>query len=556
MNVPVSQSSNPSVIPHSPVETPMTRLKPSLLAYLVLVPLLLTHLAPIGNADDSPPKGQGKENAKPYNILMIAVDDMNDWVGAFGGHPQAKTPNIDRLATRSMVFRNASCAGPVCGPSRSALLSGFRPGRTGAYGNDTNMLDSKLVQTHATLPEFFSKHGYTTISCGKIFHKHETATGFDAGQWAFDVWHDELNRGGEKPETVYSRNKAIIAGEKIENSKFQVGGGSDFSWGVTEKGKEFTQDYRTAKWFEKQLQEQHDKPFFMCAGISKPHLSWFVPQEYYDLHPLESIIVPEYRMDDLDDITGGKRNREIQPHEDFLWVLEYGLHQRAVQAYLAACSYADDCVGVMLDALEKSPYADNTIVVFWGDHGWHLGEKLRFRKATLWKEATQLPLIVHAPGMKDRKDCYRNVNLLDLYPTLNELCGLPEKELDGKSFTALLDNPELPWTPTVTTAGKGSHSVMAEKWHYIVRADGPEELYDLEKDPMEWTNLANMESTEFDRVKAHLRTFLPADEVDSLARSKEPKPKRGLDDGQKMKPPRNKEMDMTIKARRILSELQ
>jgi arylsulfatase A-like enzyme len=490
--------------------------------------------------------------AKPYNILMIAVDDLNDWVGAFGGNPQAKTPNIDRLAERSMVFRNASCAGPVCGPSRSALLSGFRPGTTGAYGNSNNMLDSPIVQTHATLPEYFTKNGYTTISCGKIFHKHETKNGPDSGHWAYDVWHDELNRGGQIEESVYSRNKGIIAGKKIDNPKHKVGGGSEFSWGVTEKGKEFTQDYRTAKWFEKQLQEQHSKPFFMFAGISKPHLSWFVPQEYYDMHPLETIKVPEFRMDDLDDINGGKRKRPFEPEPDFLWVQEYGLHQRAVQAYLAASSYADDCIGVMLDALKKSPYAENTIVVFWGDHGWHLGEKLRFRKATLWKESTQMPLIVHLPGMAGRKDCYRNVNLLDLYPTLIELCGLPDKKLDGKSFKTLFANPELPWSPTVTTAGKGNHSVMSEKWHHITYEEGGEELYDLEKDPMEWKNLANEKSPELDAVKTELRSFLPKDEVDSLPESKDEESKKGGGEG----PASKKAPDATIKPRRNLSDLK
>ena len=484
------------------------------------------------------------EKPKP-NILLIAVDDLNDWVGVYGGHPQAKTPNIDRLAKTSMVFRNASCAGPVCGPSRSALLSGFRPGTTGAYGNDTNMLDSKIVQTHATLPEYFSKHGYTTISCGKIFHKHETGNGADPGHWAYDIWHDELNRGGLKPETAYNRNKGIIAGKQVEDPKHMKGGGSEFSWGVTEKGNEFTQDYRTAKWFEKQLQEQHDKPFFMLAGISKPHLSWVVPQEYYDMHPLESIQLPEFRMDDFDDIDGGKKGRIFGPQPDFLWVQEYGLHQRAVQAYLAATSYADDCIGVMLEALKNSKYADNTIVVLWGDHGWHLGEKLRFRKATLWKESTQMPFIVHMPGSQSQKDCYRNVNLLDLYPTLIEACGLPPKELDGKSFKPLLDNPELPWTPTVTTAGKGNHSVMSEKWHYIIYSEGMEELYSMEKDPMEWTNLADQKTPELEQVKAHLRTFLPKNEVDSLPQSKEK-------ESEKTK----KDVDPTIKPTRILKDLK
>lgn len=479
--------------------------------------------------------------AKP-NILMIAVDDLNDWVGAFGGHPQAKTPHMDRLAQTSMVFRNASCPGPVCGPSRSALLSGFRPSATGAYGNSENMLQSKLVQTHATLPEYFSKHGYRTISSGKIFHKHDTGAGMDHGHWAYDVWEDAKGGGGKKPESVYSRNQGIIAGKQIENAKFMVGGGTEFSWGATAQGKEATADYRTAQWFEQQLQANHDKPFFMLAGISKPHLPWFVPQEFYDLYDLETLKVPEFKMDDLDDIVDAKGKKKFKPSEDFLWVQEYGLQKRAVQAYLAATSYADACIGVMLDALKKSKYADNTIVILWGDHGWHLGEKLRYRKATLWKESTQLPFLVSLPGMKARQDCTRNVNLLDLYPSLIELCGLPAKQLDGRSFKPLLENPTLPWTPTVTTLGKGNHSVISEQWHYIVYDDGTEELYDLVKDPMEWTNLARAKAPELAQARTHLRSFLPKNEVDGLPRSTGEKD-RG-------------KIDMSIKATRNLANLK
>jgi arylsulfatase A-like enzyme len=270
------------------------------------------------------------------------------------------------------------------------------------------------------------------------------------------------------------------------------------------------------------------------------------------MHPLESIQVPEFRMDDLDDIAGGKKGTMFQAEPDFLWVREYDLHKRAVQAYLAATSYADACIGIMLDALGKSKYADNTIIVLWGDHGWHLGEKLRFRKATLWREATQLPLVVHVPGMTGRKDCYRNVNLQDLYPSLIDLCGLPAKELDGKSFKPLLENPELPWTPTVTTQGKGNHSVMSEKWHCIVYSNGAEELYSMEKDPMEWTNLANEKSPELEQVKVRLRAFLPENEADSLSASE--KDKAGDGAGGPLKP--GKTLDHTIKSRRNLNTLK
>jgi len=476
------------------------------------------------------------------NILMIAIDDLNDWIGAYGGHSQIKTPHMDRLAGRSMVFRNASCAGPVCGPSRSALLSGFLPSTTGIYGNGNNMLRSEIVQTHATLPEYFTKNGYVTISSGKIFHKHTTSSGFDHGQWAYDVWQQESGGGGMREETLYAREKGIIAGKKIKDPKFTERGGTPFEWASTREGKEVTKDYKTAKWFEGQLEKDHDKPFFMLMGISNPHLTWVVPQEYFDLYDLDTLIVPEYRLDDLDDIVDARGRKMFSPSDDFMWVQHYGLHKEATRAYMAATSYADECVGVVLDALDKSKYADNTIVILWGDHGWHLGEKLRFRKAALWRESTQLPLLVHLPGMDERQDCFRNVNLLDLYPTLIELCGLPGKKLDGKSFKPLLEDPSLEWTPALTTRGKGSHSVISEKWHYITYDNGVEELYDLGKDPMEWTNLANSKSPEYHQVKAYLRSFLPehdADEVKSTEKDKE-----------------SNELDTSIKPRRILADLK
>ncbi len=223
-----------------------------------------------------------QEQEKP-NVLFIAIDDLNDWVGAFGGNPQMLTPNMDELASQSVVFQNANCAGPVCGPSRSALLSGFMPYNTGIYGNANNMLNSEIVQTHATLPEYFSKNGYLTISKGKIFHKHTTENGFDHGQWAYDIWEQEKGSGGIQSDKMFSRNKGIINGVKEENNPYASGGGTEFGWAPTEGGKEMTKDYITAQWFAEQLNKDFDKPFFMAIGISKPHLPWYVPQEYFDM---------------------------------------------------------------------------------------------------------------------------------------------------------------------------------------------------------------------------------------------------------------------------------
>ena len=489
------------------------------------------------------------EKQKQPNIIMIAVDDLNDWIGVFGGHPQAITPNMDKLAQKSMVFRNASCAGPVSGPSRSGLLSGFRPSTTGVYGNEHNMLDYPIPQTHATLPEYFTKNGYITLSSGKIFHKHNTANGVDHGHWAFDIWEDTKGQEKINPDKYFNRNKGIVNGKKLENAEYMKGGGADFSFGPTLNGKETMKDYTTAKWFEGKLQENFDKPFFMSVGISKPHLPFNVPQEYFDRYNLDDIKVPEYRMDDLDDILDKDGKKAYQAEPDFLWCKKYDIEKDVVRAYLASITFADECIGVVLDALAKSKYAENTIVILYGDHGWHLGEKLRYRKATLWREATQLPFIVHTPGMKKMQDCYRNVNLLDIYPSLIDLCGLPKKELDGKSFAPLLKKPTLKWTPTVTTAGKNAHSVISEEWHYIYGKNQVEELYNIKKDPLEWTNLINVKTPEIAAVLKELRAYLPVNDADEL------KIKRA-GDTDKEKVDGDGKPDMTLKARRVLGELK
>ena len=200
------------------------------------------------------------------NIVMIAIDDLNDWVGAFGGHPQAITPNMDKLASKGMLFRNASCSGPVSGPSRSALLSGFIAPRTGAYGNGNYLLNSKLIQENPTLPEYFSKNGYLTISRGKIYHGE--------GQWAFDIWEKAIDKAKRNEDKLYSREEGIINGKKIENPKYTMRKGGVFQFGPTLDGDETSKDYMTAKWFEEKLQDDYNKPFFMAVGFSKPHLQY------------------------------------------------------------------------------------------------------------------------------------------------------------------------------------------------------------------------------------------------------------------------------------------
>jgi arylsulfatase A-like enzyme len=493
-----------------------------------------------------------QKSDKP-NIILIAVDDLNDWVGAMGGNPQMLTPHMDKLAKESMVFRNTSCAGPVCCPSRSALLSGFLPSRTGAYGNGNNILNSKLVQENATLPEYFSKNGYKTISKGKIFHKHLTENGVDHGQWAFDEW--ELEDGSSEiiKEKLYSRNEGIINGVVIPDAKYKTGGGTEFAWAPTKATKEETKDFRTATWFAEKLKQNFDKPFFMAVGIAKPHLPWYVPQEYFDRYNTDTIKIPDYKIDDLDDIVTKNGEKYASPSSDFMWVQQDQLlFKKAIQAYMASATYADDCVGVVLDALKKSKYADNTIVILFGDHGWHLGEKQRFRKAELWKESTQTTFIVHVPGMTKQAFCFRNVNLMDIYPTLIDLCKLPKKEnIDGESLSPLLANPMLQWHPAVTTDGKGAHSVISEEWHYIYRdrKGGVEELYNIKNDPMEWNNLANSTNKEYSEVKKRLHALFPKEDADPLPSNG----KNNANDSEESGKAGN--VNYTLKSKRLLQKL-
>ena len=491
----------------------------------------------------------------PYNVLFIAIDDLNDWVGIFGGAPQAQsaTPQMDKFAQKgAIVFQQANCAGPVCCPSRSALLSGFMPNRSGIYGNSQNMRNSKLVQTHYTLPEYFSKHGYRTISTGKIFHKHAG----DDGQWAFDEWVPTEGGSGSQvdPQHLTSRSRNLIDGKpapfapmKSDGNDSGDGEGVDFAWGPSKGAKEESRDWKAAKWAAAQLAKPSAKPVFLALGISKPHLPWFVPQEYFDRHPLEGIKIPEFRLDDLDDIVDPKGKVKFKPSADFRWVQhDTNLFKSAVQAYLAASSLADDCVGQVLDALEKSPARDNTIVVIWGDHGWHLGEKLRFRKATLWAESTRLPLTIRVPGMKGRQDCPRLVNLIDLYPTLIDLCGLPARpEIDGRSIVPLLRDPKMPWPyPSITVMDEGNASVRDERWYYIRYKDGTEEFYDMERDPMQWTNLVTSKDPEIRAQELRLAASFPASFAHGPANDK------------KSKEEKNGPPDPSIKTKRAATQLK
>ncbi len=464
--------------------------------------------------------GATLESQRAPNVLFIVVDDLNDWAGPFGGNPQAKTPHIDRLAAMgSVVFQNAHCPGPVCGASRAAVLSGFRPDRTGVYGNRQNMRRASLVQSYATLPEYFSKHGYVTRARGKVFHAHRGVRGIDCGQWAWD--EHVVADGGTPvdPARRYSRRNGIFGGETREDARFTKPRGSEFGWGPTLGDREATTDFRTARWAAEVLGKPSERRFFLAVGIFRPHLPWHVPQDCFDRYPLEDVRPPRVRHDDLDDVLDRHGRPPFGPTLDYRWATQSDeLFRRTTRAYLAATSFADDCVGTILDGLARGPHADDTIVVLLGDHGWHLGEKLRYRKGTLWLESTRAPLIVRTPGMTRRRDCNAAVNLLDLHRTLIEACGLPPRpDLDGRSLVPLLRDPTSAWPhASVTTGGPGEHSVVVDGWHYIRRRDSADELYRITTDPTEHDNLIRSEAPAVREAIRRARRALPEVSVRSL----------------------------------------
>ncbi|MCC4211278.1 sulfatase [Leeuwenhoekiella parthenopeia] len=432
-------------------------------------------------------ESQNSKNLK-YNILMIAVDDLNDWTGFMGGHPQTLTPNMDKLAKESMVFDLAYCAASVCNPSRAAIMSGYKPSTTGIFQNGDKVFDVPLINNSLMLPQYLSKYGYHTLSRGKIYHTPAT------GKHTWDEWSPVSGNYGATQSKKGLLDNGIPRGEMSDN----------MDWAPTTGKTEETPDYLNAQWAAEQLQEGFDKPFFMAVGIFRPHLEWKVPKEFYDKFPVENMILPEVLESDLDDT-----RENFSPTKEYTAIEKYSKQKEAVQAYLASINYADYCVGVILDALAKSKYADNTIVVLWGDHGWHLGEKLRYKKFTLWEEACRVPFIFKVPGMiKPESRSNRPINLLDLYPTLLELTGLPENQKnEGNSFVPLLINPELKWDrASLTQMGEGRNTIRTEKYRYIKYEDGSEELYDHEVDPLEWHNEIN--NPVYKNVRTDLRNKL------------------------------------------------
>jgi arylsulfatase A-like enzyme len=419
---------------------------------------------------------------KKYNVLFVAVDDMNDWIGPFGGYPGIKTPNIDKLAQKGVIFKKAYCSAPACNPSRASLLTGVRPSTSGVYHN--NQPWRPVLKDAVTIPQYFTAHGYEVKGAGKIFHNAFN----DKVSWPsyFDV-----------PASP-------------EPPKAPVNGFAHFDWSPVNVQDEDMGDYKVVNEGIGFLKDKHEKPFFLAVGFTRPHLPWYVPQKYFDQYPLSSIKLPKTIENDLNDVPDAGV-KIAKPKGDHKFITEHKQWEKAIQGYLASITFADGQIGRLLDALEKSEYAKNTVIVFFGDHGWHLGEKEHWRKFALWEEASRVPFIVYAPGLsKANGVSERTVNLMDIYPTLTELCKLPAKKgVEGNSVVPLLKNPAAAWShPSITTHGLGNHAVRSEKYRYIRYNDGSEELYDHDADPQEFKNLAK--DAKYASVKSELAKSLPA----------------------------------------------
>jgi arylsulfatase A-like enzyme len=453
---------------------------------------------------------------KPMNVLMLIADDLNSWLLE---NPERYTgkviaPNLKALGASGVNFKYAYTAAPVCSPSRTAFFSGVAPWKSGVYNNAQTINKSEALNQDAvlSLAGLFKKGGYSTFGYGKITH------GWDQKEH----WNEHVG---------HKRDPAPPGAPLAKLS------GGEQDWGPIHLTEEQMNDTGGANKAIAVLNGKHEKPFFLAYGSFNPHMPWYVPQKYFDMYPLDQIVLPELKADDLDDLPPLARavSDGIGSFADK--VIKSGKHKEAVQAYLATTTYVDTQMGRVLDALEKSPYKDNTIVVFLTDHGLHLGEKHHWQKTTLWEEGTHTLLMFRAPGVtKAGGVAERFVSLMDIYPTLAELCGLtPPAYLDGRSLVPLLKDPKAPWESTAITGlcdksktDLAYVSIRHELGRYTRYGAKEEEFYDTTQDAHEWTNqIANPAyATATKRLRALVPSFEDAAQPLSTALTKERKETR------------------------------
>ncbi len=417
----------------------------------------------------------GPAGARP-NILFVAFDDLNDW--ALAEDSPLHMPHLESLARRGAHFTRAYTHSPACNPSRAAILLGRATAETGVYDNRSDW--RQAFPDAVTLPRRFLEHGYEVKGAGKIFHHHQNS-----------AYHDD------RAFHEFQKMQLDPIPERKLNGVPEVAS-RNYDWGAWPFDETETPDARAAEYAVQFLEEERDRPFFLALGLFRPHMPFHAPPAYFARYPLESLRLPTIFENDLLDVPPG--GMALWGKARHFWdammageARRPGTWRESVRAYQASCTFADHQLGRVLTALAESPYADNTVIVVWSDHGYHLGEKDHWEKFALWERTTHVPLVVVAPGVTaPGSRIGQPVTLLDLYPTLLDLAGLPAREeLDGESLTPLLRDPSARrQRPAVMTYLRGNHAVRTERWRYIRYADGTEELYDHERDPHEWNNVA------------------------------------------------------------------
>ena len=447
------------------------------------------------------------------NVLFLAVDDMNDWIGCLQTTPRAITPNLDRLAERGVNFTNAHTAGVFCAPSRAAIFSGQYASTTGCYQSPNYFVNHPEIES---LQMSFAKAGYTTLGAGKLFH--HPAGAIDQRGWTDFFLRNQIQRESGWPLESWSRETPVPIPfpASVYNKGKTISGGLFLEWGAIPNDKEEEMaDTIRINWAVDQLNKKHDRPFFLACGIYAPHFPNYCPQKYFDLYDPSDIELPPIKDDDLEDlppkIRKQKENRKRQHHDK---LVKIDAVDDAIHGYLACISYADEMMGRVLDALEASPYFDNTIVVFWSDHGYHHGEKGDWGKHTLWERTSNVPFIWAGPGVARSQSTDVTVSLIDMYPTFVDMCGLqkPDQPLEGESLAKTLADPSAATDRNVYLPHMhpGEYAVINRDWRFIrYGEDGEdgEELYNLREDPNEWTNLASEET--YADLKSKMRNFAP-----------------------------------------------
>ena len=442
------------------------------------------------------------------NVIFFAVDDMNDRIGPMG-FKSAKTPNLDRLAKMGVTFQNAHSPATYCAPSRSAIFSGRYATTTGCYRTQVYFHEHPEM---TAMQMNFQKAGYKTFGGGKLFHHREgfvDLRGWDeffvrnAEQkkkgWPADSWTPDTPLPEKIPASPYNKGKKVTGGLFLE-------------WAaISNEKEEQMADTQRVNWACSVIEKKHDKPFFVGVGIYAPHYPNYVPQKYFDLYKKEDIQLPRYKEDDLQDLPPKmrkmKENRKKAHHDK---LVKMGLVEDALHGYMASVSYADAMLGRVLDTLEKSPNKDNTIIVFWSDHGYHQGEKGHWGKHSLWERTSNVPFLWAGPGIAKNKSVETTVSLIDMYPTFNDLCKLPkEKGLDGTSIATVLANPESAQDRNIFLPymEPNSYAVINQKYRYIHYADNTEEFYNLVKDPNEWNNSAS--NPEYKSIIEKMKKWAP-----------------------------------------------